>query len=206
VALQDVPPELVLRCQRGDKTAFEDLASQIGPDLYKMIFAQMRDHDDTQEVIQECLIRIYKHLGSLREVRKFPGWVSRMIINQCHSHRHKRSRTAMESTDEAFEVKDLDVMWRNPHDGNPRKTLMRKEVLRDINDAIGQLPDRQRSAIVLFEGEGLSIREVARIMECSEGAVKFNIHQARKKLRASLRQYVRQRPSEREKKELEAGE
>jgi RNA polymerase sigma-70 factor (ECF subfamily) len=129
-----------------------------------------------------------------------------MIINQCHSQRHKRARNAMESTDEVFEVKDLDVMWRNPHDSNPRKTLMRKEVLREINEAISQLPDRQRSAIVLFEGEGLSIREVAQVMECSEGAVKFNIHQARKKLRASLRQYVRQRPSEREKKEREAGE
>lgn len=199
MALQDVPTELVERCQRGDRTAFEDLVALIGPDLYKMIFAHVRNHDDTDEVLQECLIRIYRHLGSLRDVKKFPGWVSRMTVNQCHSHQLKRSRTAMQSTDDRYEVQDREVMWQNPHDGNPRTELMRKEVMTDINRAIAELPPRQRSAIVLFEVQGHSIREVAAAMECSEGAVKFNIHQARKKLKASLRQYVRKRPSERDK-------
>jgi len=201
VALQDVPIELVSRCQQGDPSAFEELVGRIGPDLYKMIFAQVRDHDDTDEILQECLIRIYKHLATLREVVKFPGWISRMIVNQCHSHRLKRSRTAMESTDDQVEISDRDVMWQNPHVGNPRKVLMRKEILQEINGAIRDLPPRQRSAIVLFEVEGFSIREIAEAMKCSEGAVKFNIHQARKKLKASLRQYVRKRPSEREKEE-----
>lgn len=206
MALQDVPIELVVSCQQGDPFAFEQLVARIGPDLYKMIFAQVRDHDDTDEILQECLIRIYKHLPTLREVAKFPGWISRMIINQCHSHRLKRSRTAMESTDDVVEISDRDVMWQNPHAGNPRKVLMRKEIQAEINQAIRNLPPRQRSAIVLFEVEGHSIREIAGVMECSEGAVKFNIHQARKKLKASLRQYVRQRPSDREKEEkLEAG-
>jgi RNA polymerase sigma-70 factor (ECF subfamily) len=199
VALQDVPIELVVRCQKGDQTAFEDLVARIGVDLYKMIYAQVRDHDDTDEILQECLIRLYKHLPTLREVAKFPGWLSRMIVNQCHSHRFKRSRTAMESTDEMVEISEPDVMWQNPHAGNPRKVLMRKEIQADINEAIRELPPRQRSAIVLFEVEGFSIREIAGTMKCSEGAVKFNIHQARKKLKLSLRQYVRQRPSEREK-------
>ena len=201
MALQDVPIELVVRCQKGDPSAFEDLIGRIGPDLYKMIFAQVRDHDDTDEILQECLIRIYKHLPTLREVAKFPGWISRMLINQCHSHRLKRSRTAMESTDELVEISERDVMWQNPHAGNPRKLLMRKEIQAEINEAIRRLPPRQRSAIVLFEVEGFSIREIAGTMKCSEGAVKFNIHQARKKLKSSLRQYVRQRPSERVKEE-----
>lgn len=202
MALQDVPIELVTRCQQGDPSAFEQLVGQIGPDLYKMIYAQVRDHDDTDEILQECLIRIYKHLGTLREVAKFPGWISRMIVNQCHSHRLKRSRTTMESTEDMVEMQDLDVMWQNPHVGNPRKVLVRKEIMADINHAIRELPPRQRSAIVLFEIEGFSIREIADALKCSQGAVKFNIHQARKKLKVSLRQYVRQRPSDR-KKEIE---
>lgn len=197
--LQDVPSELILHCQQGDKGAFEELLARIGPDLYRMIFAQVRDHDDTDEILQECFIRIYKHLGSLREVAKFPGWVTRMVINQCHSHRLKQSRSAMDSTDDTFEAKDRVVMWQNPELSNPRSAMIRKEVVADIDRAIRQLPPRQRSAIILFEVEGLSIREIAEVMRCSEGAVKFNIHQARKKLKRSLRQYVRKRPSEWEK-------
>jgi len=205
VALEDVPTELVCRCQQGDPSAFEELVGRVGPDLYRMIYAHMRDHDDTDEILQECLIRLYKHVGSLREVAKFPGWISRMVVNQCHSHRLKRARTAMESTDDGMEITDHEVMWQNPQASNPRKILMRKEIMADINQAIRDLPPRQRSAIVLFEIQGASIREIAGIMECSEGAVKFNIHQARKKLKTSLRHYVRQRPSEREKEQREAG-
>lgn len=206
MALQDVPTELVERCQNGDAAAFEDLATRIGPDLYKMIFVHMRNHDDTDEVLQECLIRIYKHIRSLREVKKFPGWVSRMLVNQCNSHHQKRSRTSMESTDDGFESKDQEVMWHNPHQTNPRSMLMRKEVVSDIDKAIRKLPPRQRSAILLFEIEGMSIREIAETMNCSEGAVKFNIHQARKKLKMSLRQYVRQQPMNRLKEERQGAE
>ncbi|MBM3333822.1 sigma-70 family RNA polymerase sigma factor [Candidatus Sumerlaeota bacterium] len=196
--LQDVPAELVVRCQQGDRAAFEVLVAQIGPDLYRMIFAQVRDHDDTDEILQECLIRVYKHLPTLREVAKFPGWMARMVVNQCHSHRLKRSRTAVESIEETADPSTLEVMWQDPHAANPRRALLRKEMMADINEAISSLPTRQRSAIVLFEVEDLPIREIARVMNCSEGAVKFNIHQARKKLKLALRQYVRQRPSERQ--------
>jgi len=49
----------------------------------------------------------------LREVIKFPGWISRMIVNQCHSHRLRRSRNAMESTDDHVELMDREVMWQN---------------------------------------------------------------------------------------------
>ena len=161
--LQDVPAELVARCQEGDPAAFEELVKQIGPDLYRLIFAQMRNHDDTDEVLQECLIRLYKHIGSLRELEKFPGWVSRMLVNQCHSHRLKQSRKRLESTDETYETQDQDIMWHNPTQTNPRSMLMRKEVVSDIDKAIRQLPPRQRSAIVLFEIEGKSIREIAEL-------------------------------------------
>jgi len=197
VPLQDVPAELVVRCQQGDRAGFEDLVTRIGPDLYRMIFAQVRDYDDTDEILQECLIRVYKHLPTLREVAKFPGWIVRMVVNQCHSHRLKRSRAALDSIEDMTDASTLEVMWQNPHAGNPRRALLRKEMMAEINQAISNLPPRQRSAIVLFEVEDLPIREIARLMNCSEGAVKFNIHQARKKLKITLRQYVGQRPQER---------
>ena len=66
----------------------------------------------------------------------------------------------------------------------------------DINAAIRQLPPRQRDAIVLFEVEDLSIREISELLGCSEGAVKFHIHEARKRLRGLLEHYLRPGPSE----------
>ncbi len=204
MALSDVPIELVTRCQRGDQTAFEELVARIGPELYAMIYAHVRDHDDTDEILQECLFRLYKHLPSLRDVMKFGSWVSRMAVNQCYSQRLRRSRKAMESTDDQIEWAERDVMWQKRDPDNPRKELMRREVREEINQAIRELPPRQRSVVVLFEVEGRSIREIAEMLNCSVGAVKFNLHQARKKLKLALREYVRQRPSERPAAEAEA--
>jgi RNA polymerase sigma-70 factor (ECF subfamily) len=60
-------------------------------------------------------------------------------------------------------------------------------VRKAVNTAIAQLPPRQRSAIILYELENRPVREIAEILECSEGAVKFNLHEARKKLQELLR-------------------
>jgi RNA polymerase sigma-70 factor (ECF subfamily) len=69
---------------------------------------------------------------------------------------------------------------------NPRDKASRRQIREHIEEAMGTLPDRQQTAVVLFEIEGCSIKEIATAMSCSEGAVKFNIHEARKKLQRRL--------------------
>ena len=66
------------------------------------------------------------------------------------------------------------------------RNTMRKEMMESINRHIASLPSKQRLAVLLFDVEGLSIKEVAEELGCSEGAVKFNIHEGRKKLKAVL--------------------
>jgi len=69
---------------------------------------------------------------------------------------------------------------------NPREEVARRQMREQIESAMTELPDRQQTAVVLFEIEGCSIKEIASAMSCSEGAVKFNIHEARKKLQRRL--------------------
>jgi len=88
--------------------------------------------------------------------------------------------------EETIEVKPEDYVFRSAMPDNPRYALMRKELMQQINGQIAALPTKQRLAVILFDVEGLSIREVAEHLACSEGAVKFNIHEGRKKLRQAL--------------------
>jgi RNA polymerase sigma factor (sigma-70 family) len=69
---------------------------------------------------------------------------------------------------------------------SPREEASQRQTREQIETAMTTLPDRQQTAVVLFEIEGCSIKEIAAAMECSEGAVKFNIHEARKKLQRQL--------------------
>lgn len=186
MSLAGIPPSLIVRCQKGDLDSFEMLFMRIREDLYRVIYSFMRDHDDTDEVMQESLIRIFRHLPALKDVEKFPSWTMRIVVNQCHTHRTRKGRHACVPLDDFLETDEHQATFQSGMSPSPRETLIRGEVMESILEAIGQLPRRQRSAILLFEIEGFSVKEVAETMQCSEGAVKFNIHQARKKLQKSL--------------------
>ena len=78
------------------------------------------------------------------------------------------------------------IIFSGSQGGSPCDEAQRKEMREEIEQAMADLPDRQQAAVVLFEIEGCSIKQIAEAMACSEGAVKFNIHEARKKLKRRL--------------------
>lgn len=178
--------ELLEACRGGNFDAFEELCVAVQRDLYGFIYSVMRNHDDTDEVLQETLLRIHKHLPQLEDLDKFPGWAMRIAVNQCNSHHTHNNAKALYSLDTEIEVQNEDVVGTGRAPESPRDAMARTETKEHINIAISQLPPKQRAAIVMFEVEERSIREIAEILECSEGVVKFNIHEARKKLRKSL--------------------
>ena len=186
MSLDNVDQQLVNRCRGGDQAAFNELYDQLKDDLYRWIYSIMRNYDDTEEVFQETTIRLFRHIGSLRKAGSFSSWLYRLVINQCNSHRKREGRKGHASLDESIEVKPDNYVFRQAAPESPGKALMRKEIRAQINDHISRLPKKQRMAVLLFDVKGYSIREVAEQLGSSEGAVKFNIHEGRKKLRASL--------------------
>lgn len=186
MALSQVPVELIQSCQRGEKGAIENLIQQISPDLYRILFSMLRDHDDTDEVLQETLIRLFRYIGALKDVERFPAWVMRIAVNQVQSFRVRKGRTRLYEIEDSREISNSAVVLGGATPSDPRENMMREQIRDEIAGAMKSLPDRQRMATVLFEVEGLSIKEIAEILECSEGAVKFNIHEGRKKLKRRL--------------------
>jgi len=186
VSLNEIDPRIIKRCREGERAAFEELYGEIKDGLFRWIFSLMRDFDEAEDVFQECTVRIFRHIGSLQEVTRFQHWLYRLVINQCNTHRSRKSRGRYIPLDESIEVKEEDYVFHTSIPENPRRALMRKELMQYINNHISHLPPKQRLAVLLFDVEGFSIKEVAEQMDCSEGAVKFNIHEARKKLRDSL--------------------
>lgn len=186
MALADIPTSLIESCRRGEREATEDLLRAISPDMYRIIYSMLRDHDDTDEVVQETLVRIFRHVGQLKEPERFPSWAMRIAVNQVQTWRMKRNRQRTYELDESMETEGGVVMLSGNQGGTPREEAVRGEIRDQIKQAMATLPNRQQTAVVLFELEGCSIKEIATAMSCSEGAVKFNIHEARKKLKSRL--------------------
>lgn len=190
MSLSDVPVALVDRCRSGDSKAFDELFTMIHEDLFRWTFSLVRNEDDALEIMQDCFVRIFRHLHRLQDSKKFPNWVSRLVVNQTNTFRVKRRKNQTEELEEGFDVQEDSLPIQGRAGPNPRKALEREEVFRHVNEAITELPPRQRAAVLLFDVQGKSIREIAEQLECSEGAVKFNIFQGRRKLRALLEKYV----------------
>lgn len=190
MALSDVPPDLVERCRSGDGEAFDELFSLVYDDIFRWAYSMVRDEDDAGEVAQECFIRIFRHLHRLEDPTKFPQWVSRLLVNQTNTFRVKRRRHQTEELEDGFDVQDDALPLQGTAGSSPRKAAEQNEILDKVNDAIRDLPPRQRTAVLMFDVQGHSIREIATQLGCSEGAVKFNIFQGRRKLRALLETYV----------------
>ena len=193
MALSDVPVELVERCQKGDPDAFSDLFEMIRDDLFRWAYSLLRNEDDAQEILQECSIRIYRHIGRLKDSKRFPAWVGRMLVNQVNTYRVKAARTRTESLEEGLEATEESLPIQGSSGAGPRAAASRGEVYRDVNAAIQQLPPRQRTAVLLFDVKGWTIKEVAKELGTTEGAVKFNIFQGRRKLRQLLDGYVNEK-------------
>ena len=186
MALAAVPVDLIEACRRGERDALERILRMISPDLYRLIFSMVRDHDQTDEIVQETMIRLFRHIKKLKDIERFAPWAIRIAVNQVHTSRLKAGRQRLYPFNDAMDPPDGVVVLAGQAGANPRETAAWRQVRERIELAMGDLPPRQQTAIVLFELEGCSIKEIANAMTCSEGAVKFNIHEARKKLKRQL--------------------
>lgn len=155
-------------------------------DAYAVLLSLLRNTDDADDALQESLIRVVRFLPRLRDVPAFPGWLMRILINQAAATRKGRPKALadIQNFDDCAMNPGQSAMAASPP--SPRRAAEAAEVHTLINEAITRLPDRQRTALVLFELEMLSIRQVAEAMELTDGAVKFHLHEARKNMRLAL--------------------
>jgi RNA polymerase sigma-70 factor (ECF subfamily) len=138
------------------------------------------------------MLRAFRGLGKLENPQIFGPWLMRIVSNLALNFRHGRARRAMVSLDEQADRSGSDA------EGNvlgqllasdqqrPEQELMTAELADRIRQALAELPDRQRLALVLFSIEDRPQKEVAEIIGCSVEAVKWHVFTARKKLKEKL--------------------
>jgi RNA polymerase sigma-70 factor, ECF subfamily len=178
--------ELVERVASGDQSAYQVLVERYQTRVFAVAYGLLHNREDAREVTQEAFIKAYRNLGGFRRDASFYTWLYRITVNLGIDFRRKAYRNRETILDETRVAADVDNPTSARPISNPGKSLERKRLGALIQDAIDQLPDDQKTVIVLREIEGLSYKEIAETMDCAEGTVMSRLFYARKKLQTLL--------------------
>lgn len=184
---------LVRRAQRGDTEAFSELVRLYQRRAVSVAWRILGNVEDASDVSQEAFVRAYRNLAQLADPTKFGAWLLRTVSNLALNYRRSRA------TRKTVALEDLECL-QDDHSpdaagsstGHPGQAIgpLSDELQKAISGAIEELPEPQRLALVLFSVEGVPQKEVAEILECSVELVKWNVFQARKKLKTALADFL----------------
>ncbi len=173
--------ELTQAAAGGDMPAFEELYSRHSRRVYSLCLRMTANTAEAEDLAQEVFIQLYRKAGSFRGESQFTTWLHRLTVNQVLMHFRRRGVRLEQVTDDGEEVVKVEL-------GTEDQSRMRVVDRIAIDKAVSQLPPGYRAVFVLHDVEGHEHEEVARLLGCSVGTSKSQLHKARMKLRTLLRQ------------------
>ena len=171
--------ELTKLSAKGDMMAFEEIYNRHHRRVYSICLRMLQNTTEAEDLTQDVFIQLHRKIGSFRGDSAFTTWLHRLTVNQVLMHFRKRN-VKFEKTTEEGET-PVQIVGGTQ---NPLKMPVVDKIA--IEDAISQLPDGYKNVFVLHDVEGYEHEEVARILGCSVGTSKSQLHKARLKLRKLL--------------------
>jgi RNA polymerase sigma-70 factor (ECF subfamily) len=182
---------LVEKIKSGDTQAFDVLMKKYRERIFSVVYNMTSNREDAADLTQDVFIKAFRSIESFRGKCAFYTWLYRIALNTTITQlKKKRLRRffSFESMDE--EAVPEDVVNALVSKVTTDKSLFLKELQEKLNEALQSLSIEHRTAVVLFEIEGLSHQEIAEVMECSEGTVRSRLHYAKQQLQARLQNYI----------------
>ncbi len=184
---RNLDQELVERVQSGEKAAFDILVRKYEHKLANVISRYIHDPSEVLDVAQEAFIKAYRALPNFRGDSAFYTWLYRIAINTAKNHLVAASRRPPKDDVDAQDAEQFEAGSGLKEYATPERLALRSELAGTIQDAIEELPEELRVAIVLRELEGLSYEEIANAMECPIGTVRSRIFRARDAIDRQIR-------------------
>ena len=183
--------ELVVLSQQDDFKALEELIRREQKSVFATFSYLSPKRENVSDLTQEALLRVAKSIKNLKNPKLFKGWLNQIVTNLFYDELRKSQRQAdvISLDDETDEMPAIKFQLLDKKCKPPEKCLS-SELEKMIKDAILQLPEQFRVAIILRELQGLSYEEIAEATNSSIGTVKSRIARARGKLQEDLKAYI----------------
>jgi RNA polymerase sigma-70 factor, ECF subfamily len=167
--------EFISRLLAQEPAAQKKLFDEYSQTLYRLCFRFLNDVAEAEDAVQEVLLKALQSIDSFKGHSALSTWLYRIAVNYCLNIRRQwkwRSRLNLDFLNESEIISEAAA-------DNPHALVEKQEEKKLVQEAILQLPDRQRWAIILSRYENKSYQEIAEIMNCSVSAVESCLHHAK---------------------------
>jgi RNA polymerase sigma-70 factor (ECF subfamily) len=157
----------------------EELYRRFAPKMYAVCLRYANNADDAQDLLQEGFIKVYRNLHRFRAEGSFEGWIRRVFVNTSIEHfRKKSAKLSMVSEKEESTIEDTDI------------TALENLAAKDIINIVQELSPGYRTVFNLYVIEGYSHKEIAELLDISEGTSKSQLARAKAVLQKKIAQYL----------------
>jgi RNA polymerase sigma-70 factor, ECF subfamily len=189
----DPDAALMLRVREGDRSAFETLVEKYKLPVVNLVARTIHDFTEAEDIAQHVFVQVYKSAHRYEVTAKFSTWLFTIARNLSLNELRRRSRHRADSLNETFADDDEHPVRQAPdlRTTGPTEQLLRDELETKVEEAIAELPEKQRTALLMCRHEEFSYEEIAKVIGCSLSATKSLIHRARETLKEKLKPYLR---------------
>lgn len=151
-----------------EKESFTELIQENKVSLYRLSKSILKSEADIQDAVSEAIVKAYTNIHKLRLIDNFKPWIMRILVNECYSiiKKHKK-----------VELTDDFTTYEGSYEDNTEDSLM---------FYVNQLEDEFKSVIILFYYDDISIKDISKVLDISEGTVKSRLSRAKVKLKVMM--------------------
>jgi len=166
--------ELIEEVKNGDITAFNTIVRRYKNKLYSTLYRIMKDHEASEEILQETFIRVYRHRNGYKSTYRFSTWIYTIALNLMRGYMRKNKPLV------SLEEVNPNALLNDPPTSPDEELKIRLE------RAIETLPVHYKTAFLLREVDRFTYEEIAKVMKCRIGTAKSRVNRARGMLKEKL--------------------
>jgi RNA polymerase sigma-70 factor (ECF subfamily) len=188
----DPDAALMIRVKQGDSGAFAELVDKYKQPVMNLAYRMLRDATEAEDLAQNVFIQVYRSAQRYKASSKFSTWLFTIARNLCLNEIRRRARHPADSLDTPHPEHDGQPLrqFEDRQTCSPPEGLLYGELEQKIEHSLADLPENQRTAILLCRQEELSYEDIAQVLGCSLSATKSLIHRARETLKQRLKPYL----------------
>ena len=185
--------QLIINAQKGDMSSFEELVYRYDHHVLNIAKSFRNSDEDAKDIYQEVFMRVFRGLKNFQFKSEYTTWLYRITTNVCLTFQARKKKH--DSLDQEISIGDdnTTTLAENISDySSTYEMIINNDTKKYIQLALDELPPKQKMVFTLKYYEELKIKEIAEMMQCSEGAVKRYLFVATHKMRDKLKTVLRE--------------
>jgi RNA polymerase sigma-70 factor (ECF subfamily) len=182
--------ELIEEFRKGDQSSFEELLSRYSNKVFSLASRLTRNTEDAEEVLQDVFVTVHRKIASFEGKSSFSSWLYRVTVNAAFMKLRKRRQDLSVPLEDIIQQPHSVAALKSPETAFVDAQSIRNQMLEALEIAIRKLPDDYRPVFILRDVDGLTSREVSKILDLTVPAVKSRLHRSRLMLRRRLTRFI----------------